>query len=269
MEHPSHDRPTNGEVVTAEGGPGDAGVDERVPAPGRRARHRGGWPAFRAWLIGLRASRSYAFVLLLVVIAFVFTAAAPNERWTSGVLLLIISVTLIIALWTSRAAPIGLRVAIPALAIAVAVAELVHEDRALTSASGVLGGLLVAATIVVITHGVVSHSEVNAQSVIGAVTVYILLGMLFIFIYTVVAVIGDGPLFAQGTDGTPSLRLYFSFATMTTVGYGDYTAATEVGRTLAVTQALVGQVYLVTVVAILVSRMRPRGKARRDSGEVS
>ena len=79
----------------------------------------------------------------------------------------------------------------------------------------------------VIVHGVISHSEVNAQSVIGAITVYILLGMLFIFIYTVVAVIGDGPFFAQGTDGTLSLRLYFSFATLTTVGYGDYTAASN------------------------------------------
>jgi hypothetical protein len=254
--------------VTAEGGPEDTGVDERVPAPGRRAHHRRGWPAFRAWLIGLRASRSYAFVLLLVVIAFVFAAAAPDERWASGVLVLIESVTLLIALWTSRAAPIRLRIAIPALAIAVAAAELAHEDQALTSASGVLGGLLLAATIVVIARGVVSHDEVSAQSVIGAITVYVLLGMLFISAYTVVAVIGDGPFFAQGTDGTLSLRLYFSFATLTTVGYGDYTAASEVGHTLAVTEALVGQVYLVTVVAILVSRMRPRGKARRGGGEV-
>ena len=241
-------------------------MDERVPAPGRRA-HRRGWPAARAWLIGLRASRSYAFVLLLVVVAFVFTAAAPDERWAHGVLVLIESITLLIALWTSRAAPIGLRIAIPAVAFGVAVAQLVHEDQALTSASGVLGGLLVAATIVVIARGVVSHSEVNAQSVIGAITIYVLLGMLFVSAYTVVAVIGDGPFFAQGTDGTVALRQYFSFATLTTVGYGDYTAASDLGHTLAVTEALVGQVYLVTVVAILVSRMTPRARRRHGGGE--
>lgn len=217
--------------------------------------------------MGLRASRSYAFVLLLVVIAFVFTAAAPDERWAHGVLVLIESVTLLIALWTSRAAPIGLRIAIPAIAFGVAAAQLVHEDQALNSASGVLGGLLVVTTIVVIARGVVSHSEVNAQSVIGAITIYVLLGMLFVFTYTVVAVIGDGPFFAQGTDGTLALRQYFSFATLTTVGYGDYTAAGEVGHTLAVTEALVGQVYLVTVVAILVSRMTPRGTRRHGGGE--
>jgi Ion channel len=248
-------------VVTADAGPGDAGVDEGVPAPGRKARRKGAWPTFRDWLIGLRASRSYAFVLLLVVIAFVFAATAPDERWATGVLVLIQSLALLIALWTSRAGPVGLRIAIPAVAAAVALAELVHEDQALSSASGVLGGLLVAATIVVIIHGVASHYEVNAQSVIGAVTVYILLGMLFVFVYTVVAVIGDGPLFAQGTDGTISLRLYFSFSTLTTVGYGDYTTASSAGHTLAVSEALVGQVYLVTVVAVLVSRMRPRRKS--------
>ena len=249
-----------------EGALGDAAVDERAPAPGRRT-HRG-WSAFRSWLIGLRASRSYAFVLLFVVIAFVFTAAAPDDRWASGVLLLIMSVTLVLALWTSRAARLSLRIAVPVLAIGVAVAQLVHEDRALTSASGVLSGLLVVATIAVIARGVISHNEVNAQSVIGAVTIYVLLGMMYVFIYTVVAVIAGGPFFAQGTDGTVALRQYFSFATLTTVGYGDYTAASNLGHTLAVTEALVGQVYLVTVVALLVSRLRLKDRSRRGGGEV-
>ena len=63
---------------------------------------------------------------------------------------------------------------------------------------------------------------------------------------------------AQGTDGTPALRLYFSFVTLATVGYGDYSAASNLGHTLSVVEALVGQLYLVTVVAVLVSRMTPR-----------
>jgi len=238
-------------------------VDEPVPVHGRRER------AFRTWLIGLRASRSYAFVLLLVVIAFVFTAAAPDERWATAVLVLIMSVTLLVALWTSREAPIGLRVAIPTLAISVAVAQLVREDQALDTASGVFGGLLVAGTIVVIVRGVASHTEVNAQTVLGAISVYVLIGMLFLFAYTVVAVTGDGPFFAQGIDGTIAERLYFSFVTLTTVGYGDYTAAGDLGHTLAISEALVGQLYLVTVIAILVSRMRLRGRSSRGGDEVS
>ena len=66
----------------------------------------------------------------------------------------------------------------------------------------------------------------------------------------------DKVLFAQGTDGTRAIRLYFSYVTLATLGYGDYTPAANVGRTLAVLEALLGQIYLVTVVALLVSRLR-------------
>ena len=99
----------------------------------------------------------------------------------------------------------------------------------------------------------------------GAVCIYVLIGMLFVFLYGVIAVVSSGDFFAQGTDGTRSLRLYFSFVTLATLGYGDYTPAHELGRTLAIVEALFGQLYLVTVIAVLVSRMRgaTRGLASR------
>ena len=157
----------------AEDGPGDAAVDERAPRNPPRVV-----AAFASWLIGLRASRSYAFVLLLVVIGFVFAATAPDERWSIGVLLLIQS-----ARPPDRPVDLSRRADRPP-----------HRDprrgdrggRRRTGArgpgpwrarAGSLGGLLVAATIVVIVRGVVSHYEVNAQSVIGAITIYMLLGM--------------------------------------------------------------------------------------------
>ena len=52
--------------------------------------------------------------------------------------------------------------------------------------------------------------------------------------------------------------LYFSFVTITTVGYGDFTAATDLGRSLAITEALIGQIYLVTVVAAIVGGLGAR-----------
>jgi hypothetical protein len=215
-------------------------------------------PTLQDRLLRLRASRSYAFVLLLVVIGFVFAASAPEERWAHAVLILLQSATLLVALWTSRSAPIGARVVIPVVAIGVAVAQILSGDTALATASGLLSGLLVVSTMVVIVRGVVVDGEINAQSVLGAITVYILIGMLFVFIYTAVAVAGDGPFFAQGTDGTLALRLYFSFVTLATVGYGDYTAATNLGHALSVGEALLGQLYLVTIIGVLVGRMKPR-----------
>ena len=65
---------------------------------------------------------------------------------------------------------------------------------------------------------------------------------------------------SPGTTGDSSDFVYFSFATLTTVGYGDLTAATDLGRSLAITEALIGQIYLVTVVALIVPNI---GRARR------
>ena len=117
---------------------------------------------------------------------------------------------------------------------------------------------MVVAIAVAIVIGVFDQGEVNRQAVTGAVCIYLLLGFFFVFVYGAIATFGHGDLFAQGTDGTRSIRLYFSYVTLATVGYGDYTMAGNLGRTLAVLEALMGQLYLVTVLALLVSRMRPK-----------
>jgi hypothetical protein len=67
---------------------------------------------------------------------------------------------------------------------------------------------LLVAAIVVIAVGVVDQYEVNAQSIFGAISIYVLLGMLFVFVYSAAAALGSGPFFAQGTDGTLSTRLF-------------------------------------------------------------
>jgi len=110
-------------------------------------------------------------------------------------------------------------------------------------------------TCVVVSLGVFDPRAVNAQSVVGAICIYVLIGMLFTYLYGAVAALGDGAFFAQGTDGTLSVRLYFSYVTLATLGYGDYTPAGDLGHTLAILEALLGQLYLVTVVAVLVSRL--------------
>ena len=207
-------------------------------------------------LARLRASHSYRFVLILVLVTFVFTSAAPNESWAKSVLVLLQCATLIAALWTS-----GLgrdRRAILALVVigpVVAIVQLLVGGTTLIGIVGILNMLLVAATIAVIALGVIDQRQVNRQSVTGAVCIYVLLGMLFTFVYGAAAVLGSGDFFAQGTDGTPSLQLYFSYVTLATLGYGDYTPATTLGHTLAVSEALLGQLYLVTVVALLVGNL--------------
>jgi hypothetical protein len=212
----------------------------------------------RSRVARLRAAHSYRVVLVLILVAFAFASLAGDATWTAGVLLLLESATLAAAVWTSgvvRADAEGLIVLLVAgTALAFAVVVWGHND--LIGAAGLVSGVFVIATIVAITVGVVDQDEVNAQSVTGAICIYLLFGILFLFLYGAIAVLGSGSFFAQGTDGTRALRLYFSYVTLATLGYGDYTPAGELGHTLAILEALIGQLYLVTVLALLVSRLR-------------
>ena len=140
--------------------------------------------------------------------------------------------------------------------IILAIAQLVAGSERLSGITGLVTGVLIVATITAIAVGVVDQSEVNARSITGAVCIYVLFGLLFLFIYSAIALLGSGPFFAQGTDGTRALRLYFSYVTLATLGYGDYSAAGDLGHTVSVLEALVGQLYLVTVLTLLVSRLR-------------
>ncbi len=207
-----------------------------------------------------RASHSYGFVLLLILASFLVTAAGPEAEWGQSVLLLLQSSTLVAALWTSGLGRAAVRpsVALAVASIVVAGVQLADGGDTLTGAVAVLNSLLVVAISVVIAVGVFDQQTVNQQSILGAICVYVLIGMLFTFVYGAAAYLGSGDFFAQGTDGTPSLRLYFSYVTLATLGYGDYTPAGDLGHTVAIVEALVGQLYLVTVVAVVVSRLHNR-----------
>jgi Ion channel len=98
----------------------------------------------------------------------------------------------------------------------------------------------------------VAAHGVTLQAVAGALAIYLLIGLLFAWSIGFVAHVGSGPYFAQGTDGTAADWVYYSFVVLTTTGFGDLTAAQPVGHALAVVEMLVGQLYLVTVIGVLV-----------------
>jgi hypothetical protein len=108
-----------------------------------------------------------------------------------------------------------------------------------------------------------ASGQVHLESVMGVLALYLLLGMLFALVYGAMDRLGGDPVFAGGQAATASNCLYFSFTTLTTVGYGDLVARTDLGHTLAVSEALIGQIYLVTVVSVLVSNLG-RSRAGRN-----
>jgi hypothetical protein len=210
----------------------------------------------------MRASHSYWAVLGAIFVAFFLAALLPDSPWATSLIVLVLSVTVLIAIWTAgwsmteRIVPF----AIAATAIVAAAINFFWRDESLTVALGLVAGLLTITIAFVIAAGAVAQNEVNSRSVAGAICVYMLFGILFMFLYGALATLGHTPFFAQGTDGTRSIRFYFSFVTLATLGYGDYTPAGNLAHALAALEALIGQLYLVTVVAVVVTRLGRPGR---------
>ncbi len=125
---------------------------------------------------------------------------------------------------------------------------------------------------VMIVHRVLTFGTVTLESIFGAVSAYLLLGLMFAALYAAIDHLGAGHFFANGQPANGKTFQYFSFTTLTTLGYGDFTAAGNGGRSVAMLEAITGQVFLATLVARLVSAFRgpaelPGGSAPRGSGK--
>ena len=93
---------------------------------------------------------------------------------------------------------------------------------------------------------------------LGALAAYLLIGMAFAFAYRCIAEVQSGPFFGSQGDGTIADDLFFSFVTLTTTGYGNLVPEGNPGQSIAVLEALLGQLFLVTAVTKLVNLWQPR-----------
>jgi len=107
----------------------------------------------------------------------------------------------------------------------------------------------------------VRERGVTLRAVAGALVIYLSLGLMFAWLITLIAQISDTPYFAQHTNGTLGDRVYFSFTALTTTGFGDFSAGTPAGHALTVIEMLTGQLYLVTVIGVLVGSYVGRGRS--------
>ena len=201
-------------------------------------------------------------------------ASGPPDAWVRVLTVFLQGLTLLAALLASRVSRRLFRVAaiVALVALLTAIGSVVVSSSTdPTGAFFLLNMLLVATTPVVIARALWRRQLIDVRTVLGAVCIYVLLGMMFAFVYAAINGIADTPFFVQTADATTPDFLYFSFITQTTVGYGDFTAAGDLGRALAVIEALTGQLYLVTIIAVLVSRLSARNMttdptAGRDGG---
>ena len=214
-----------------------------------------------AWLEEHSPGYQYGWVLLLLGLTFVVMASGPPDAWVRILTVFLQGLTLLAALLASRVSRRLFRAAaiVALISLFTAVGSVVvSASKDPTSVFFLLNILLVATTPVVIARALWRRQLIDVRTVLGAVCIYVLLGMMFAFVYAAINGIDTTPFFVQTTNATTPDFLYFSFITQTTVGYGDFTAAGDLGRALAVIEALTGQLYLVTIIAVLVSRLSSR-----------
>jgi ion channel len=200
-------------------------------------------------------------VLILLIITVFFSISAPDEPWAWLTTAVVLAVTLSIAMLASGAQPKVVRAWLGVGGAGIGASIIIAVVQA-----GSTRGYLALTTLLLtlVTMGAVArrlwlHVEISVLTVLGAVCIYVLLGLFFAFVFAVVGDFGSQPFFASEEDGTRSDYMYFSFITLATVGYGDLTPQGGLGRALAVTEGLFGQIYLITAVAALVSNL---GRAR-------
>ncbi|HVT69765.1 MAG TPA: ion channel, partial [Trebonia sp.] len=130
--------------------------------------------------------------------------------------------------------------------------------------------LLVVAMVAVLSR-VLTAPEVGSRTILGALSVYTVLGLLFTFLYGMIERIQGGAFFEGVPHPAGSDFLFFSYTTLTTTGYGNLVPGGQPGRMLAGIEMMIGQIFLVTLVAGLVSLWRPgegiRRRRERREGE--
>jgi len=144
--------------------------------------------------------------------------------------------------------------------VAVAILLVVSVSGVLLSTHPIVGQtvsflwvLLVITAPVLVLRQVLSADTVTAQTIIGAITVYLLLG---VSLALVAIAMQESIGFFEETPRSTAY-IYFSFVTITTIGYGDLSPFTDTARMMSVTFAVAAQMYLVIVVARLVTIWRP------------
>jgi Ion channel len=211
----------------------------------------------------------FGIVLGLIVVTVAFSLAAPEGDGARFVAVILQGVVLVAAVIASRIHPgvIAVSVVVAVVGIIGTAAALFGTGQFGDSSASVVSLFYVLFTPPAIAWGLTKQfrdaGSVTLQTMFGVLCLYLLIGLVFASAFGAIQDISDKDFFTT-LRGERDDFLYFSFSTLTTTGYGDLVPGSDLGRSLAIIEALVGQLYLVTVVAVIISNLRPeRPRTRR------
>ena len=204
-------------------------------------------------------------VVLFFVIATIVVSSLVNTGTSFGDSLLAHTMSGLALVAAARATGMRRR---PRRVVTVVVLLAIGALALLSLAEVVLGGdtpasvspqqadplwvILVIALPVLVIRRIAQHTVVGGRTVLGAITAYLQIGVAYAALYQATGVWSAEPPF--GTPQPSSADMYLSMTTMSTLGIGDIAPTTEFARLLVSSEAVLGQVFLVTIVAIVVSQ---------------
>jgi hypothetical protein len=218
--------------------------------PARAAQHSS------APRLAHRLTGTYGLVLALIVIDYLLVSTLTSSLGGKAIAVFFLGVTLVATLRVSRSRRIWQLLAVAFLLVSTLLAlasDVTPRATTVTQYVTVLAGVLLVVTPLVIARNIASHPIITTQTVLGAVCIYLLIGFSFAFMYWGLALLGPSPFFVGQSPATMNNTLFFSYTTLTTVGYGNLVPAQSLGQTCAILEALIGPIYLVLIVARLVS----------------
>ncbi|MBI2704489.1 MAG: two pore domain potassium channel family protein [Actinobacteria bacterium] len=228
-------------------------------------------------------SDSYVPVFVLTMLIVVLIPLSEGNIWLQLPLTFVATGTLLLALRRSHIRAARLRslsiLALVAGAMMLVASVAVHAtgstNRLFASITSILLGFLLFLSIPAMLRRVLTAPKVTLNVLSGALAAYLLLGLLFASAYRVIATATTDPetrqttFFAQKAQPVSADFEYFSFITITTVGYGDLTPGNDGARAGAVAEAIMGQVFLVTIVARVVSNLGTERSAEQRRGAIT
>jgi voltage-gated potassium channel len=215
----------------------------------------------------MRFADSYGLVLVLLVISYFCDAALGDYTWGRVVVVFVLAAATWLALRASQVERRGMRLAealIPLLCLVAVGSLLVGQDSVAHAMTGAISLVLVVVAPIAIVWHLSRRMALSVETFLGAVCVYLLIAQLFATLFGLTALIAGQPFFVQTSHPSTIDYIYFSFVTITTVGYGDFTSALPVGKMMAMTEAVFGQLYLITVVSLVVQNLGARRQQQRQ-----
>jgi hypothetical protein len=222
--------------------------------PGSARRH-----PVRRFARAMISPDSYGSVLLLILFTYVFSVSVIAS-WAASLVITVQIATVWTVLHVSNARRPVRRIA-GFLLLLSAVAAVVNlafgKETTGEGAVAFMSAVLYLIAPYSITRSLLLRREVDLQTVLGAIDIYLLVGMLFAFVYRFLGVVQSSAFFGANGDGKIPQDLFFSFTTLTTTGYGNLVPAGNPGQTFSVAEMLVGQLFLVIAVAKVINSYTP------------